>query len=78
MYIYQSIIQPIFDYAITIWGFTFKYNLSKVQRLQDRAARIITGDFDYAHVGGIDVNNVLFLNYQYSYHYLVTGQHYKT
>ena len=26
MYIYQGIIQPRFDYAITIWGFTSKYN----------------------------------------------------
>ena len=50
MYIYQGIIQPRFDYAITIWGFTSKYNLSEVQQLQNRAARIITGDFDYVHV----------------------------
>ena len=52
MYIYQGIIQPRFDYAITIlWGFTSKYNLSKVQRLQNRAARI-----DYIHVRGIVKN----------------------
>ena len=50
MHIYQGIIQPIFDYAITIWGFTSKYNLSNIQRLQNRAARIITGDFDYVHI----------------------------
>ena len=55
MYIYQGIIKPRFDYAIIIWGFTSKYNLSKVQRLQNRAARIITGDFDYVHVRGIDI-----------------------
>ena len=29
MYVYQGIIQPRFDCAITIWGFTSKYNLSK-------------------------------------------------
>ena len=63
MYIYQVIIQPRFDYAITIWGFTSKYNLSKVQRLQNRAARIITGDFDYVHVRGIDiVKNLKWMN----------------
>ncbi len=55
MYIYQGIIQPRFDYAITIWGITSKYNLSEVQQLQNRAARIITGDFDYVHVQGIDI-----------------------
>ena len=63
MYIYQGIIQPSFDYAITIWGFTSKYNLSKVQRLHNRAARIITGDFDYVHVRGIDiVKNLKWIN----------------
>ena len=56
MYIYQGIIQPI-------WGFTSEYNLSKVQRLQNRAARIITGEFDYIHVRGIDiVNNLKWMN----------------
>ena len=49
IYIYQSIVQPQVDYAITIWGFTSKLNISEVQRLQNRAARIITaltGNFD--------------------------------
>ena len=64
MYIYQGIIQPRFDYAITIWGFTTKYNLTKVQRLQNRVARIITGDFDYVHVRGIDiVKNLKWMNF---------------
>ena len=41
MLIYSSIIQPIFDYAITIWGYTCDNNLHKIQRLQNRAARIV-------------------------------------
>ena len=53
--IYQCIIQPILDYAITVWGFTSQLNLSRVQRLQNRAARIITGNFDYINVRGIDI-----------------------
>ena len=55
IYIYQSIVQPQLDYAITIWGLTSQLNISKVQRLQNRAARIITGNFDYVHVRGIDI-----------------------
>ena len=55
MYIYQGKIQSRFYYAITIWGFNSKYNLCKVQRMQNRVARIITGDFDYVHVRGIDI-----------------------
>ena len=55
IYIYQSIVQPQVHYAITIWGFISQQNISKVQRLQNRAARIITGNFDYVHVMGIDI-----------------------
>ena len=66
MYIYQGIIQPRFYYAITIiflWGFTSKYNLSKFQRLQNRAVRIITRDFDYVHVRRIDIaKNLKWMN----------------
>ena len=45
--IHLGIIQPRLDYALTLWGFTSQLNLSRVQRLQNRAARIITGNFDY-------------------------------
>ena len=37
--------------------------LSKVQRLQNRAAHIITGAFDYVHVRDIDIfNNLKWMN----------------
>ena len=36
-------------------GFTSQLNLSRVQRLQNRAARIITGNFYYSNVRGIDI-----------------------
>ena len=55
LHIYQCITQPRFDYAINLWGFTSQLNLSRVQRLQNRAARIITGTFDYINVRGIDI-----------------------
>ena len=54
MYIYTSIIQPKIDYAISIWGYTTAHNINKVQRLQNRAARILTGNFDYVNTRGID------------------------
>ena len=48
---------------LLLWGFTFKYNLSNVQRLQNRAARFITGDFYYVHVQYIDiVKNLKWMN----------------
>ena len=54
MYIYTSIIQPKIDYAISIWGYTTAHNINKVQRLQNRAARILTGNYDYVNTRGID------------------------
>ena len=63
MYIYTSIIQPKIDYAISIWGYTTAHNINKVQRLQNRAARILTGNFDYVNTRGIDlVNNLGLMN----------------
>ena len=44
IYIYTSIIQAKIDYAISIWGYTTAHNINKVQRLQNRAARILTGN----------------------------------
>ena len=63
MYICSSIIQPKIDYAISIWGYTTAHNINKVQRLQNRAARILTGNFDYVNTRGIDlVKNLGLMN----------------
>ena len=63
MYIYTSIIQPKIDYAISIWGYTTAHNINKVQRLQNRAAGILTGNFDYVNTRGIDlVKNLGLMN----------------
>ena len=44
-------------------GIYFPIQFSKVQRLQNRAARIITGEIDYIHVRGIDiVKNLKWMN----------------
>ncbi len=54
MLIYSSIIQPKFDYAITIWGYTCDNN-DKIQRLQNRAARIVTGNYEYVTTRGTEL-----------------------
>ena len=52
--IYISFIQSTIDYCLTIYGNSSKQNLSSIQRLQNRAARAVTGDFDYSSsVSGI-------------------------
>ena len=50
--IYMTCIQPVFDYAISLWGHCSEYNKSLVTRIQHRAARIVTGNFDYFIVRG--------------------------
>ena len=62
MYIYTSIIQPKIDYAISIWGYTTAHNIkiiNKVQRLQNRTARILTGNCDYVNTRGVDLVKTL-------------------
>ena len=63
MYIYTSIIQLKIDDAISIWGYTTAHNINKVQRLQNRAASILTGNYDYVNTRGIDLVKTLgFMN----------------
>ena len=72
MYVYNCIIKPVFDYAITLWGYTCKINILKVQRLQNRAARIVTGNFDYINVRGIDlVIHLNWMNIEQRRHYVM-------
>ena len=52
-------IQPKIDYAISIWGYTSRQNLNKIQRLQNRAARTITGNPDYVNTRGIELVKTL-------------------
>ena len=57
--VYTSMIQPKIDYAISIWGYTCRQNLNKIQRLQNRAAIIITGNHDYVNTRGIELVKTL-------------------
>ena len=53
--IYRSTIQPNIDYCITAWGYTSNCNIDKVQHMQNRAARVIYGNFDFVNVRGLDL-----------------------
>ena len=57
--LYNAIIQPNIDYAISVWGYTSSLNRSMITRLQHRAARIIYGNHDYINVRGGDLANQL-------------------
>ena len=53
--LYEKTIQPVMDYACSVWCHTKKSNINKLQRVQNYAARIITGNFDYTNTQSIDV-----------------------
>ena len=45
--VYLATIQPLFHYGLTVWGNSTKKNLMAIQRLQNKAARAVCGNFDY-------------------------------
>ena len=57
--IYKIYIQSKIDYGLTLWGCAPHSSLRKIQRLQNRAARYITGNFDYFNSRGLDLLKTL-------------------
>ena len=53
--VYKSYIQPRLDYGITLYGCSTQKNIDLVQRVQNHAARLIMGNFDYINCRGIDL-----------------------
>ena len=45
--LYYAFIQSHIDYCLSLWGYTSNENIAKVQRFQNRAARILSQNFDY-------------------------------
>ena len=41
--VYNAIILPHFDYCSLVWDIENAYSLEKLQKMQNRAARVITG-----------------------------------
>ena len=41
--VYNAIVQPHFDYCSLFWDIGNAYSLEKLQKMQNRAARVITG-----------------------------------
>ena len=52
--VYMATIQPHIDYCLTVWGHTAACHLDTVQKLQSRAARILTGNYDW-NVRGLNL-----------------------
>ena len=41
--VYNAIVQPHFDYCSLVWDIGNTYSLEKLQKMQNMAARVITG-----------------------------------
>ena len=50
--IFKTTILPCIDYADTVWGTCTEKGQNMAQRLQNAAARIVTGNFDYVNFRG--------------------------
>ena len=53
--VYKSYIQPRLDCGITLYGCSTQKNIDLFQRVQNHAARLIMGNFDYINCRGIDL-----------------------
>lgn len=53
--IYKTYVQPCIDYCSTVWGNSSAGNIRKIQHLQNTAARIVTKNYDFINVRGIDL-----------------------
>ncbi len=45
--VYNSIVKPHFDYCVSVWGYYNVTDIDQLQKLQNRAARIVSGVFDF-------------------------------
>ena len=58
MNVYRAIVEPYFDYCCIIWDGISDYLTLKLQKLQNRAARIITGA-DYSRRSSDILNELI-------------------
>ena len=76
--VYLSCIQPYTEYGCTVWGNCSSGLKNKIQRLQNRAARIILNNFDYENFNGIDlVKSLNWLSFEERFKYLTCVLVYK-
>lgn len=45
--LYLSIVRPILEYGCSVWDPSTKANIDALERIQARAARFVTGDYDF-------------------------------
>ena len=56
---YKSTVEPIMNYGCNVWGYASANVLNVINRLENKSARAITGNYDYINVRGDDIFNGL-------------------
>jgi len=76
--VYNSCIQPHIEYACTVWGDCIKKQQSRIQRLQNQGARIVSNNFDFInHRGEELVKGLNWLPFEKRFKYLISVQMFK-
>ena len=68
--LYPPIIQSHIDYGLTLWGNSSLKNLKVIQRLQNRAARVFSKNYDYNVSGESLVKRLGWMSVSERYKYL--------
>ena len=50
--LFEKTLQPVYDYACTVWGDTSQGNMYKLQRAQNYAAEVVLGNFGFINYRG--------------------------
>ena len=53
--IYKTYMMPILEYAATVWGYTSAENNTRIQRIINLCARIISNNYDFINCRGEDL-----------------------
>ena len=69
--LYLTLIQPHFDYCLTVWGKCAIKHLTLLQRLQNRAARAVTGNFNFEVSPGNLINDLNWMRIDTRYTYFL-------
>ena len=69
--LYLILIQPHIDYCISVWGACALQYINLIQRLQNRAARAITGIFDYNQSVSAIINSLNWVTVKSRYFYFL-------
>ena len=56
--LYYPLIQSNIDYCLTVWGLSAQKYIGQLQKLQNRAARVITGNFNRSTPSHLIIKNL--------------------